>query len=195
MSDGGTTTTPGSTPGLVGPLGASVPCANCGGPTDPLRASRVAIHRERFRYFCCAECHLAYDPETRLTPLPQPRQRRSEHPLVGIATAVSSEPDASYAARRQTADALENVASDGLPELAASRYLGTPSVGPLGDALQDTPGDVLSDTPPSPDEVVAPTEVGTLLLALAVLGGALAVALLLAGQSSVALSAQHIDVG
>ena len=192
MSEGGTATAPGSAPGPAGPVGGGVPCANCGEPTDPLRAARVSIHRERFRYFCSAECYLAYDPETRLTPLPQPSRRRSEYPLVGTAACVSTEPDASYAARRQAADALESVAGDGLPELAASRFMATPPGAPLDDAPEEAPADALTETAAAPDEVVAPTEVGTLLLALAVLGGALAVALLLAGQSSVALSARLV---
>ena len=44
---------------------------------DPLRAARVAFVRERFRYFCSAECRQRYHPETTATPLPQPRMRRT----------------------------------------------------------------------------------------------------------------------
>ena len=185
MGEDGVGITGGSTPGVVGPFGPAVPCANCGGPTDPLRAARVAIHRERFRYFCSAECHLAYDPETRLTPLPQPQRRRSEHPLIGAPLTISNTLDASYAARRQAADALESVAGDGLPELAASRHAPATHRAALVETVQQPSVPARTEAPAAPEEVVAPSEVGTLLLGLAVLGGALVVALLLAGQSSV----------
>ena len=40
----------------------TVPCSTCGSDVDPLRASRVAIFSERFRYFCSPECHAGFAP-------------------------------------------------------------------------------------------------------------------------------------
>ena len=43
---------------------------------DPLRAARVAIIRERFRYYCSAECRERFDAVAPQTPLPVPRRQR-----------------------------------------------------------------------------------------------------------------------
>src|SRR5262245_25377830 len=68
-----------------------VPCAQCGSPVDPLRAPRVAIIRERFRYFCGAECREHFDAAATLTPLPRPRRRTGGRPL--LANAESAVPE------------------------------------------------------------------------------------------------------
>src|SRR5690349_19739351 len=62
--------------GLHGPAPRMVACATCGGPVDPLRAARVAIIRERFRYYCSAECRERFDAVATQTPLPVPRRQR-----------------------------------------------------------------------------------------------------------------------
>lgn len=36
------------------------PCPACGTPTDPLRAGRVAVFEDGFRYLCDASCHTRY---------------------------------------------------------------------------------------------------------------------------------------
>ena len=56
------------------PREALLPCSSCGTPVDPLRASRVAFHRERFRYFCSLACRDRYDMNATGTPLPLPRE-------------------------------------------------------------------------------------------------------------------------
>jgi Cu+-exporting ATPase len=179
-------------PTRPGPVVHPVPCANCGAPTDPLRAPRVAIFRERFRYFCSSECHLAFDPETRLTPLPRPRRRGSEHPFMAEPPGVTPVEESRFGARRQAAEALERIEDDGLAELAALRD---------GAADEPTAADEQLGAGPSGQPPVGPTpaddaegaaEVGTLLLLLAMAGGVLAVALLLVGHSSVALSARTV---
>ncbi|MCB9580424.1 MAG: cation-translocating P-type ATPase [Polyangiaceae bacterium] len=154
-----------------------VPCATCGADTDPLRADRVAIYGERFRYFCSTECRDRYDPSTHLTPLPLPRRRRpsalSEEQVVATRHETSAELDA----RRQAAAALADVAELAPPaedpEIVERRSPEPPPL--LGEEAR---GDV--------------TDVGALLLSLAMLGGTLAVALLLAGSSGVALTSRVV---
>ena len=73
---------------------------------DPLRASRVAIFRERFRYFCSPECRERYDPEALRTPLPAARRRSAAEVITG------SIGEREALARHQAAAALEHVGSD-----------------------------------------------------------------------------------
>jgi len=194
MNDGDTDGSLQGTRTPKGPVSHPVPCSNCGAPTDPLRAPRVAIHLDRFRYFCSQECHLAFDPETRLTPTQKARQRLRERLAVGAAPLASPVEDGTFGVRHHTAEALDQVAGDGFAELAVARTavdgrLPTPTEGapPVPDRTQ-------AGTSESEGNAETPTEVGTLLLGLAVLGGGLSVALLLAGQSSVALTARGILV-
>src|SRR5689334_6428491 len=96
----------------------SVPCARCGRPVDPLRAARVAIFFDKFRYFCSAECRQGFDPTAGRTPLPIPR-RASHHsspPTPSVATETVAQTP-----RHATARALEAVASDGLADIGGAR--------------------------------------------------------------------------
>src|SRR6187455_1937473 len=94
------------------PSGGSVGCATCGNPVDPLRADRVRILQERFRYFCSANCASSFDIAG-LTPLPQPRRRRpSDSPFVIKTSAVSDE---RLEARRQIATELNSVIHEDEP--------------------------------------------------------------------------------
>src|SRR5688500_12400524 len=88
------------------PPGGDVRCAGCSGPVDPLRASRVAIFRERFRYFCSPECRERYDPEALRTPMPANRR------LGGTDTGGGTLADRELYARHLAAAALQNVGSD-----------------------------------------------------------------------------------
>src|SRR6187549_1537058 len=147
------------------PSGGSVGCATCGNPVDPLRADRVRILQERFRYFCSAACASGFDVAG-LTPLPQPRRRRpSESPYVIKTTALS---DDRLETRRQIATELNSVIHEDGLEAAAFR---------------ETPG---ASEPERHDPVVPASEgsadIGSLLLTLAMLGGALGIALILAGD-------------
>src|SRR5688500_18147915 len=100
------------------PSGGSVGCATCGHPVDPLRADRVRILQERFRYFCSAACASAFDIAG-LTPLPQPRRRRpSDSPFVIKTSAVSDE---RLEARRQIATELNSVIHEDGLEASAFR--------------------------------------------------------------------------
>ncbi|MEZ4221328.1 MAG: HAD family hydrolase [Polyangiaceae bacterium] len=142
----------------------TVPCATCGRRVDPLRADRVAIFAERFRYFCSGACRDGYDP-TRATPLPAPRPRPRP------ATPVPAEPTA-VASGLQTAVALDRIARNELP-----------SSEPLEETQADAPPAVAADRP---------EEAGTLLLSLAAVGGVLTVALTLTGSSAAALTSRLI---
>jgi cation transport ATPase len=168
------------------PRGAhAVRCAACGQPVDPLRAARVAIFYDKFRYFCSADCRHGYDPNAGRTPLPLPRRTRR-------ADRDSSEPDltddAARATRRSTAAALEAVEGDGLADVGsrARRVQAT---------LEALPEPESTTRAPSPaDDVPAPTDVGALLVVIAIVAGALSAALVLLGPSPIALTARVVLV-
>jgi Cu+-exporting ATPase len=178
---------------------ASVACAKCGAGVDPLRAERVAVYGERFRYFCSAGCYANYDPRALLTPLPLPsprdrdRERSSSPPLPA---AISESP---REATRVSEPAVRNVepAAPREPNHEQSALRELALVG------RETETQFALGLPPEPDPsrssyAVAPLEdrdapvVGTLLLVLAAVGGALGIALILAGTSQVALTARLV---
>ncbi len=145
----------------------TLPCAGCGGPVDPLRAARVAIFREQFRYFCSVECRESFNPLATQTPLPVPRR----------STEVASVPEPPHRIERRdlaTAQALAAVESD-IVELAS--------------APVEEPGVVAADELP---DVIVTTDVGVILLGVAICAGGLSAALLLAGPSSMATTARVV---
>ena len=74
---------------------ASRPCSSCGRPVDPLRAERVAFVRDRFRYFCSADCRERYDHDVLATPLPVPKARGATPlPPAPVSEARASPPPA-----------------------------------------------------------------------------------------------------
>lgn len=150
----------------------SVPCARCGRSVDPLRAARVAIFFEKFRYFCSAECRTAFDPSAGRTPLPIPK-KPSHRPALANPSASFEAP--AVTARRTTASALEDVESDGIGDIGAPRAQTRES-----------------DAPPSGvasiEEMGPPTDVGALLNGIAIVAGILSAALVLVGASSGALA-------
>ncbi|HVW26763.1 MAG TPA: HAD family hydrolase [Polyangiaceae bacterium] len=153
----------------------TVPCATCRNNVDPLRAARVAVFGDRFRYFCSAECREGYDPNAGRTPLPVPRRATPR------ADEITPDEAARIAARR-TARALEEVESDALAELSRR-----PSVAPEEPKPSAPP-------PPSAADLPAPTDVATLLITIALVAGALSAALLLVGSSPIALTARVVLV-
>jgi cation transport ATPase len=150
-----------------------VGCSTCGRPVDPLRAARVAIFRDRFRYFCSADCRTRYDANAGGTPLPLPR--RGARP-----SAHEGDPDdpARRAARRAAA-AFAEVEGDGLGDLVGARA-----------RAPDEPG----ERSPAIDDVPAPTDVGALLIAISVVAGVLSAALVLVGPVPIALTARVVLV-
>ncbi|GMV16284.1 MAG: hypothetical protein AMXMBFR56_45080 [Polyangiaceae bacterium] len=170
----------------VGPRARPVRCAGCGVPVDPLRASRVAIFNERFRYFCSAECRESYDPATRETPLPMPKRRRSPTPAAEV-LATRAEAAEALDQRRQVA-ALADVATAEIAPVHDASHL---------DALSDREGDALHEPPGARAELADGADradIGALLLGLCIAGGMLSVALSLAGSSPGALTARLVVV-
>lgn len=172
------------TGGPHGPVTRPVACATCGGPVDPLRAARVAIIRERFRYYCSAECRDRFDAVATQTPLPVPRRQRVT-PRAGLGI-VAVVPEA----QRQAAVALASVGGEAHDLGARFDPLGEVTAEPSD--LDDRARDV--ERPQPTDDPGAAVDVGSLLLAFAVFGGVLAFALELAGDSPVALGARVVVV-
>jgi P-type Cu+ transporter len=164
----------------AGPAAKPVRCASCGAAVDPLRAARVAFFGEKFRYFCSADCRDRYDPSALLTPLPLPRRRPLAAEQV-VATRIGA--TAALGVRRQVAEALADVADERVGDLDGDSVRA--SRPPELEALVD-------DEQPGHESADAPTDVETLLLALAMLGSMLCVALALAGDGRVALIARAV---
>lgn len=163
---------------------ALVACATCGSAVDPLRADRVAHVRERFRYFCSSACRERYDMNATGTPLPQARSDHEDLLLrVRAAATLANEATASAESQVQSAKAIALVARTDLieernagPERLAFEYEAEPQ--PSSTALVER-------APEAPA-----VDVGGVLLLLAVLGAVLSIALILAGDSSIAEAAR-----
>ncbi len=165
--------------GRLAPATESVGCARCGVATDPLRAQRVALFGERFRYFCSVVCHESYDPRATSTPLPLPRDRESVRLLRAlVASATAPELSPREPATDREVARVGRDASLWEPEAKANSEL------PPEPAFEEQPLVVANEW--------SPTAVGSLLLTLAAVGGALAIALALAGDSSVATAARLV---
>lgn len=170
--------TPHGTEGLLA-------CSTCGTPVDPLRAERVAFHRERFRYFCSAACRDRYDMAATGTPLPMPR---SELDLlrarVREASTASESPPPAATLQVQSAKAIALVARTDLIE--------DRSAGPerLSFDWEAEPAPVSSPLTSQRALTSNAVDVGGVLLLLAVLGAILSIALILAGDSPLAEAAR-----
>jgi Cu+-exporting ATPase len=178
---------------VVGPVASPVGCAHCGQPVDPLRAARVAVFYDRFRYFCSAVCRDHYDPEARHSPIPQPRRRSgATSALTGaqvIATRSSSD-DVELEARRRAARALAVVGGDGIGELGRDAEPESARAEELVQSALPGPRSVRAER----REPGASEDLGSLLLTLAMVGGVLGFALALAGSSRVALTSRLVVV-
>lgn len=142
----------------------TVPCASCGAPVDPLRAERVALFGERFRYFCSAACRDRYDPHVMRTPIPHVRTPPEPRPPIEL-VAPAPEPAPPRKERERE---------------------------PVPEPQPTSPGPEPAEQPAPSAEVpaVETPQIGSLLLVLSVLGGAFAIALALAGPSRTALTAR-----
>ena len=146
----------------------TLPCASCGAPVDPLRAARVAVFSERFRYFCSAECRQKYDPSVMRTPIPHLRTP-SEVQSAPVVDLRSPEPTS-----------VETVLEEKLE----------PDARDAGGSTEDAAADLQAEATSGVDT----TSIGSLLLVLSALGGALSIALALSGDSRVALAARLVLV-
>ncbi|HWA75834.1 MAG TPA: HAD family hydrolase [Polyangiaceae bacterium] len=171
-----------------------VQCARCGTLVDPLRADRVAIYGERFRYFCSESCHQAYDPRATATPLPITRERARER---DVERERERDPEKVELGRPTPAEDARLAEQAALRELA---LVGRPDDDPPRspatevDASVEPGNGALPASPASSDEPQA-LAVGALLLTLAAAGGSLAIALALAGSSPVAITARLVLAG
>jgi Cu+-exporting ATPase len=156
----------------------SRPCSACGAPVDPLRASRVAHVRDRFRYFCSPECRTRFDEDVGATPLPVARPKSL--------TAAVQEAKSSTLAEREAARAVADVAR-------------MPSVGEVLEQLpRVAPAALTASAVPAAheDQLLGEPRGGPgasgLLLTLAGLGGVLAAGLVFAGPSRAVLAARVV---
>jgi Cu+-exporting ATPase len=173
----------------AGPRVRAVRCATCGTEVDPLRAARVAIFNEKFRFFCSGPCREQYDPSTRETPLPVPRRRRVSGPPADQVLATRAETAEVLDQRRQVA-VLADVHAAVLTSSHDASHLDElelPREREPADELPAPTGSRLGE-----NESVPTTDVGSLLLGLTVAGGMLSVALGLAGSSTAALTARLV---
>lgn len=159
-------------------------CSTCGTPVDPLRAERVAFHRERFRYFCSAACRDRYDMAATGTPLPMPRSELDMLRSRMREASALPEPQTSNAQQLQGAKAVALVARTDLIE--------DRSAGPerLSFDWEAEPPPASSPQSLRVEQPVAAVDVGGVLLLLAVLGAVLSIALILAGDSPLAEAAR-----
>jgi Cu+-exporting ATPase len=153
------------------------PCSTCGTPVDPLRASRVAHIRERFRYFCSPPCREQFDVDARATPLPLPRAKAQDFLEAVRQKAKKAAPPPTPSPDR----ALAEVGRSASPA-AELEKLGTLANGK--DGLREPP----LELPLEPRVAGA----SGLLLSLAGLGSALSLGLSLAGGSRIVLAARVV---
>lgn len=166
---------------------SSTACPSCGKSVDPLRADRVAIFGDQFYYFCSADCRDRYVPgspaesdSAGLQAPPEPNrdtlQPEETLPLPLVSPVTSASP------LRQTQDAAIELAPPPAPQpvLQVEPAVESPDRGKL--------------TSSATAEWARPADLGTLLLGLGVLGGVLAMALLLAGDSTATRTARLVVV-
>ncbi len=144
---------------------ASRPCSACGKPVDPLRASRVAHIRDRFRYFCSPECRTRFDMDVGATPLPVARTRSLSHAVQEAKSSLHAELETP----RVVADGGRGKAP--YPALEPPASVANVEFSP---APEPSPEPLASDPRALPGA-------GGLLLMLAGLGGVLAAGLTFAG--------------
>lgn len=158
----------------------SRPCSACGTPVDPLRASRVAHIRDRFRYFCSPECRTRYDSDVGATPLPVARPQS----LTAAVREAKSSTLAEQEATRALAETPRPIAAPA--RVPAAREVLEP---PVPAATPSTRAE-RNDAPPL--DVRGGPGASGLLLMLAGLGAVLAAALLFAGPSRAVLAARVV---
>lgn len=165
----------------AGPVAEPVACSGCGTPLDPLRAGHVAIFDQRFHYFCNAGlCRAAF------LKLPLGADDSAKHgaadryrPAFGAAVGTPSP-------RPRLAAPIAGA------ERAAEPESPLPSLLALGDdrsMIEPIARTILAE-PPARLEIPEARDIGALLLVIAVIAGALTVALSLAGDTTLILAAR-----
>src|SRR5262249_49194871 len=156
----------------AGPVVDPVPCSGCSKLIDPLRAGHVAIFDLRFHFFCGRACRARFLGEAPLPPAAVTMGATPPYPRSGLAV-----PRPPTARRELDAPILpaESPAPD--PDL--------PEPPPREDdpSLVEPIAQTILNEEPSRLEAPEARDVGALLLVMAVVAGALAVALTLAGDA------------
>jgi cation transport ATPase len=167
------------------------PCSTCGTPVDPLRAERVAIFDDRFRYFCSAACRERFDPVGMRTPIP--RERAQPDLPRATAEVQRASPEIQRASAVETESAAPHPSVHQIARVGREEPLSLPSRAER-DSQESTS---LTEAEASADAVAAaepPMVVGSLLLGLSTVAGILTVALALAGSSPAAITARLVLV-
>lgn len=162
----------------VGDQHGTRPCATCRAEVDPLRAARVAIFDDRFHYFCSAACRERFTPGRTRTPLPEEGASSGR-------IKTPAQPAEQPALRADPETPRTVPAEFGQPPLEAAKDADGPSDLEQSDLEQDARTD--QEALPSASDAPA---LGSLLLALGAVASWLAIALALAGDSSVAMAAR-----
>ncbi len=170
-----------------------VPCGTCRNPVDPLRAERVAMYGDTLYYFCSAECRAFFQVEPRVS------ERRTPLPPA-LPLVVPDSPSTSSVRGTTGAPVPTPTTSRALLELGGGPFeaLDEPTELP-SDYLSSVADPALELPQPSPltsysRSTAGPTELFSLLVTLAALGGVLGVALVLAGESGAVLVARWLVV-
>jgi cation transport ATPase len=167
---------------------------------DPLRAARVAHIGGHFRYFCSPECRSGFHAEAHTSPLPLPRRTPTSRALdprirSDFLTPVPSVPGGAVT-REVPRDAGTRLATPypAVPSEARRSDFGDAASADPSASPQDALGsrEDAASTVPTTVELPSQTDVGLLLLGLAVIGGLLSVILALAGNLGAVLNARLV---
>lgn len=170
-----------------------LPCAQCRSPVDPLRAAHVAIFFDHFQYFCTTDCRAAYRP-SRKERLPTPIPKPVDPTLAAMSPRT---PRSVARAEGRSAVVLDVVrtAQDDLHRVKrALLAVDDELLEPLAPSVE--PAIEFSRVPPEAlaveGSVVAVQDYSAALLGVGVVGGILAMALWLAGQAGLILTARLV---
>jgi Cu+-exporting ATPase len=193
----------------AGPFVPPVPCSGCGKLIDPLRAGHMAIFDLRFHYFCNRSvCRAAFLGEPAGAEA-SADGRRGYDGITGLRRDGRDGRDARDArdARdgRDARDIADEISSrrapheapivDAFPPVTAAEDL--PNVPAIDDrrSLVEPIAQTIMSEEPSRLDAQEPKDIGALLLVIAVIAGTLAVALALAGDSTLVIGARIVLAG
>lgn len=161
----------------AGPVVDPVPCSGCGKLIDPLRAGHVAIFDLRFHFFCDLGCRAAFLGDA-----------ASMAPAVAPSPAGGAREEQARPRVRAGLDA-PIVAAEGP---APDPILPEPPPRDDDPALVEPISQTILHQEPGSFEAPEPRDIGALLLVMAVIAGALAVALGLAGDTRLVVVARIV---
>lgn len=169
----------------AGPFVPPLPCSGCGKLIDPLRAGHIAIFDLRFHYFCNrTTCRAAF--------LGEPGDEAPSDVRKGVDGIIGARRDLSAEEASARRSEHEAPIVDAFPPVTAADDL--PEVPGLDDArgLVEPIAQTIMSEEPSRHDAQEPKDIGALLLVIAVIAGALAVALALAGDTTLVIGARIV---